>query len=320
MNKCRGCGVFLQKDDPNQLGYIINDTDKFCQRCFRIKNYNDYKLVNQNDQLFIDILKKINQSKDLVVLVIDAFTPNNLDIFYQYLKNDILLVITKRDLIPKSVADYKILDYFNYKCIDKVLISSYKNYNFDQLLHLINKYKKTNNVYIVGYTNAGKSTLINKLIYNYKNKDLELTTSILPSTTLDRIEIKLNDLTLIDTPGLISKGNIINFLKPDMIKKIMPKKEIKPITYQVKTLQTFTVENLFQLKCSKVNLTFYMSNQLQIKRQYKDNIKGNKKQLKIKANHDLVIEGLGFIKFTNDCLIEITCLKDTNIYLRKSLI
>ena len=321
MNKCQGCGILLQTVDPKKIGYAISENDKLCQRCFRIKNYNDYKLVTQENKSFIDVLKKINQTKDLVLLVVDVFTLNDLSIFYKYLNNDILLVITKRDILPKSLNDDKILNYFNYRCIDKILISSYKNYNFDYLFDLIKRYKKTDNIYIVGYTNAGKSTLINKLIYNYSNIKPIVTTSILPSTTLDTIKIKLNDLTLIDTPGLISKGNIINYLEPSMIKKIIPNKEIKPITYQVKEEQLFNVENLFKLKCSKVNLTFYLANQLEIKRQYKIiDLKEKYQQINIKANQDLVIEGLGFIKFTNDCIVNINCLKGVNVYTRKSLI
>ena len=52
---------------------------------------------------------------------------------------------------------------------EKIVISSNKNYNFDALYELINKYKKSENVYVVGYTNAGKSTMINKIIYNYSD-------------------------------------------------------------------------------------------------------------------------------------------------------
>ena len=82
-------------------------------------------------------------------------------------KNNIIAVITKRDLLPKSVKDEKLLKYienYNLKTIDSIIISSTKNYNFDKLYELINKYKTSKNVYVIGYTNAGKSTMINKII------------------------------------------------------------------------------------------------------------------------------------------------------------
>ena len=59
-------------------------------------------------------------------------------------------------------------------------------------------------------TNSGKSTLINKLIKNYTDKQLEVTTSLYPSTTLNKIEINLDNLKIIDTPGLLNEGSILN--------------------------------------------------------------------------------------------------------------
>ena len=103
----------------------------------------------------------------------------------EHLNNNIILILTKRDVLPKSVKDEKLLDYFNkYNFIDKLVISSNKNYNFDELMSKINLYKKSKNVYVVGYTNAGKSTMLNKIIYNYTDLKNTITTSILPSTTL----------------------------------------------------------------------------------------------------------------------------------------
>ena len=56
---------------------------------------------------------------------------------------------------------------------------------------MIMKYKKSNNVYVIGYTNAGKSTLVNKFLKNYGSYNGEITVSNLPSTTLDLIENKV---------------------------------------------------------------------------------------------------------------------------------
>ena len=184
MNKCKGCGTLIDNND-------------LCERCFRIKHYNDYKVESKTNNDFIPILENINKTNDLVLLVVDLFNIGDLSLIRKYLKNDILLVLTKRDLLPKSVSLDKLYNY-DYKIdfIDKIIISSNKNYNFDELLEKINRYKKTNNIYVVGYTNAGKSTMINKLIYNYSDLKTEITTSPLPSTTLNTIEIKLNDITL----------------------------------------------------------------------------------------------------------------------------
>ncbi len=325
MNKCIGCGAVLQSNDVSKEGYIKNNGN-LCERCFRIKHYNEYKQVSKTNEVFIPILKDINNTKDLVVLVLDLFNlPENLDIITNNINNEILLVLTKRDILPKSIYDENIFKYIdNYKLnyVDKIIISSLKNYNFDLLLEKINKYKKSKNVYVVGFTNAGKSTMINHLIKNYSNLDLEITTSILTSTTLNTIEVPLlDDLILLDTPGILESGNIIDYLDNSLIKKIIPKKEIKPITYQIKNKQTILIDNICNLEVSNTNLTIYMSNSLNIKRVYKEIKKENKRKIVIdKKNTDVVILGLGFIRIMKPGTIYLDIDEKIKVFTRKSLI
>ena len=68
----------------------------------------------------------------------------------------------------------------------------------------IYKNKTSDNVFICGNTNAGKSTLINKFIKSYSNNDFEITTSILPSTTININEIKIDENELIDWKPQVS--------------------------------------------------------------------------------------------------------------------
>ena len=307
MNKCQGCGVFCE--------------NTLCERCFRIKHYNDYKIVSKTNTDFIPILETINKSNDLVLLVVDLFNIADLSLIRKYMKNDLLLVLTKRDLLPKSVSYDKLYNY-DYKIdyLDKIIISSNKNYNFDELLDKINKYKKSNNVYVVGFTNAGKSTMINKLIYNYSSNKTEITTSPLPSTTLNTIEIDLGNFTLIDTPGLLSEGDIANYVSGNELKKIIPKKEIKPLTYQIKGFQTIVVDNYLIIEATDIDLTFYMSNNLKIKRYYKK-INTNLKKHIVEVNHnDVVIKGLCFIKTNKKSVLNVYTLDKVSVFTRDSII
>ncbi len=177
MNKCIGCGDIL--DSNNNL----------CERCFRIRNYNEYKHVFKDNNDYIDILKNIDNN-NLVLLVVDLLNINNiLDTISNYINNKILLVLTKYDLMPSNNEE-KFISFFNkynLNIIDTIIISSNNNYHFDLLLDKINEYKTSNKVYIIGFTNAGKSSMINKLIYNYSNNIDYITTSNLPSTTLNTI-------------------------------------------------------------------------------------------------------------------------------------
>jgi len=273
--KCVGCGVILQSDFPLKEGYIEPEMlkkDDLCRRCFRLKFYGDFIYINKSNQDYEKIMEQISQTGDLVIYLIDAFSiSNELINVDKLLKNPFLLVINKRDLLPKSVKDYKIIEYlknYNLDIVDSLIISAEKNYNIDRLYKMINKYKKSSRVYIIGNTNAGKSTLINKMLKDYANSKSFLTTSLLPTTTLDIMEIKLNNnLTIIDTPGFIEDGNIANYLDYATLTKVTPKKEIKPRVYQLNKDRSLLVKDILQLDYidGEVNsFVFYLSNELEI--------------------------------------------------------
>lgn len=323
MNKCQGCGAVLQNANIEKEGYTKNIESHLCERCFRIKHYGDYQVSLKNNSEFISILKRINETNDLVLLVTDYYaSEEGIKNILKYLNNDILLTFTKRDVLPYGFNDERLSNYLNIKVKDVVTVSSNKNYNMDLLIEKINKYKKTNNVYVVGYTNVGKSTLINKLIYNYSSNNIDITTSILPSTTLDTIEVKLNDnLTLIDTPGILDEKNIFNYVEPTELKRIIPNKEIKPITYQIKKEQFIYIDKYAKIKTSNNNLTLFFSNKLKITRTFKNKIDDLKEyKIEAKKGYDIVISGLGFIKVMKDEKIIIYTLDNVDVYLRKSLI
>lgn len=329
MSKCIGCGATLQTTEFDNIGYTTKLENNLCERCFRIRNYNDYKFVIKDNNDYINILKNIGKTDELVILVVDLFNiSKNLEDISKYLNNKILLVLTKRDILPKSCYDENLKKYFNnynLNIIETIIVSSNKNYNLDILYEKINEYKISSNVYVVGFTNSGKSTLINKIIYNYSDKETQITTSNLPSTTIDSIEVKVNEnLTLIDTPGLLDSGDIINYIDAKTLKKIIPNKELKPITYQIKDKQTIIVEDLLRVDLVEKNsMTIYMSNNLNIKRIYKDTNELNyleKHILDIDEDSDIVIQGLGFIKFTKKSKITLYAKSNVAIYSRKNLI
>lgn len=330
--KCFGCGSTMQSVAEDKEGYIKVEnfeTSKLCERCFRIQNYGEYRVIAKSNDEFIQVLKRINESKDLVVLVVDIFNlSKDIELFHRYLSNDIILVMTKRDLLPKSIRDEKLLtymDHFDIKPKASLMISSFKNYHMDELMNTIRTYQKSKCVYIVGLTNSGKSTMVNKILYNYSTSDQMITTSMLPSTTLKEIEIKIDEnLTLIDTPGLLDNGNMTEHVNIETLKKITPKHEIRPITYQVKVDQTILFENLMRVdvKCRN-SVTVYVANTVRLERLYKATDKLTQLQhhhLSIDAQMDVVVAGLGFLHFKEPCEIDVYVIPGTLVYIRKPLI
>lgn len=335
--KCVGCGAYLQFNNKDEIGYIKEEkyeSASYCERCFKLINYGEFKSVITTGEEYIDIYKKINETDDLVLFLVDIFNINtSIEMINKYINNKIILVITKFDIIPKSVKEYKILENikrynFNRNIIDIVLVSSKTNYNIDLLYSRILENKTTNNVYITGNTNSGKSTLINKFIKNYSDLDLKITTSILPSTTININEVKINDkLTFIDTPGFIEKDNISNFITAKELKKVMPNSEIRPVTYQLNEGATLLINNLLRLeyvKGEKNSFTFYLSNDIIIDRiNAMTNDRGkdlSSNEIEIKEESDVVVNGLCFIKITKPALLRLYVKDGVGIYVRKSLI
>lgn len=335
--KCLGCGVVLQSNDNEELGYIKKEkieTAKYCERCFKLINYGEFKQVNKSNEEYISIYKNIDKTDDLVLFLVDIFNLNkSIDMINKYINNKIILVITKYDIIPKSIKENKIIDKIkeyitNKNVIDIVIISSKTGYNINLLYNKIIENKKTNNVYICGNTNSGKSTLINKFIKNYSKEDLTITTSILPSTTININEIKINDeLTLIDTPGFLEEDNISNYITPKELKRVMPNSEIKPITYQLQEGMTLLVDNLLRIeyvKGEKNSFTFYISNDIIVDRintmtnQRGKNLKMT--EVTVNSNEDVIVNGLCFINIKKDAVINVYTLDGVGIYTRKSLI
>ena len=171
--------------------------------------------------------------------------------------------------------------------------------------------------------------MINKLIKNYSENTQELTMSPLPSTTLSTISIDINDhLRLIDTPGLVDYGSILNHVDPKTVKRISAKSEIKPRTYQLKKNQSILIEDFVRIdyvEGERNSFTLFVSNEIKVRRVLNlfhntELMDKNKVTYSVKFDEDLVISGLGFIKIVDKGIIDVYIDKDIDTYMRKSLI
>ena len=325
MKKCIGCGTVLQYSDKSKLGYTENSDNVLCERCFRLKNYGTYQSVTFTNDDYLKILDSIPKTS-YVLYVADSLTLDCIQI--EKFKN-VILVITKKDILPKSVKREKIISYMKrqYKnIIDCFVVSSKTGDGIDDMFHAIKKYRE---LYVVGATNSGKSTLINKLINFYGDEEMKhsvITTSMYPSTTLDKIKIKLKDIVLIDTPGLLNKDNIINYVTDREVKKISPKKEIKPKTCQIEGDGSIMIDQYVRIDYHtsvRNSITIYASNALNIRFA---SLKNSELRDKFKTTfvvdekEDIVIPGLGFMKCVHGMGVTLYINYDIKPFVRDNFI
>lgn len=331
MNKvCIGCGSKLQTLDKNKEGYInpkVYEKATLCERCFKIKYYGEaYVTDNLKDKT--SLIKMINDSKKSVVYLVDTLTISKETLsVIDSLSNKVYLVLTKRDLLPKSVKNSKLKEYISNLTLikDVFVISALKNNGVTELYNeLIKNNEKS--VYVIGYTSSGKSTFINKLL-TLNGKSGNITTSSLPNTTLECINIKLNDkLTLIDTPGFVSENSSYNFIDVDIYKKLLPKSVIKPKVYTIKKDFMIILGDILRIENNSnedVNLVFYFKNEIKLNkmRSIKNELLKDKDKLDVKvSDKDIVLEGLGYIKVVGYANLTMYTLNKKMISVRNKMI
>lgn len=255
--RCIGCGAVIQTEDKDALGYTpasalnkgLETGELYCQRCFRLRHYNEIAPVSLTDDDFLRLLSHIREANALIVYVVDIFDFNGSIIpgLHRFVgKNPVLLVGNKEDLLPRSLRRSKLTDWLRQQAnqagirpLMTTLVSAKKNHQVEELLATIEKYRQGRDVYVVGVTNVGKSTLINQIIKQRTGVEDLITTSRFPGTTLDKIEIPLDDgHELVDTPGIIHQEQMAHVLPAEDLRLVAPQKEIKPKTYQLDEQQT----------------------------------------------------------------------------------
>lgn len=330
--KCLGCGSVLQYDNVNKEGFVrlsVYEKAEYCERCFKINHYGEYSVLDKK----IDadgIIRNINSDNIAsVAFLVDALNINeNIKKYINRFKNNKYILITKKDVLPKSLKEKKLIEYFkNNICnIDNIMcISSIKNYNIDKFLEIIEK-NNVRRLYIVGFTNSGKSTFINHVLTSNLKRPT-ITTSSVPNTTASYIAIKLsNKLTIVDTPGFIDSNAIYNFLDFNKITKFYPKHEIKVKTFQVRSGYAIVINDILRIENigEKYNsFSFYMNDKLRYEKIKSKNNKLNNLEstaYEINEPSDILVNGLGFIRITKNGKVKINVIDNKLLSIRKSMI
>lgn len=290
MTKCVGCGIKLQEKDKNELGYTPNLNNELCERCFKLKNYNilTNKGINiDNDKL----INKINELNTCVLFLVDFINLDSevIDV-YKKIKSKKILIITKADIIPKNIKYQKLIQ--NIKNIydikeDLILTSSKTKLNIKTITKICLEEK---NICLAGFTNAGKSSLINALVGS------DITVSKKSNTTQDFIKLNVDGINIYDAPGFMSNINREN----------IPRSIIRPITYQFPSKHYLLIQDIKLNILENSNFTIYVGNEANIiRRKENENVEC---KIIVPKNSDVIIKGLGFINFKNTCMISLNTI------------
>ena len=341
MKKCKGCGIPLQTKDREGVGYVVDLEQDYCQRCFRLSHYGDTNHIRTNyvsNEKIIGIYNRYGYALFvLIVDVLDAMCLDQDDLLEFFKGRDVLLIINKTDLLPENMTEKKIDKLFT-----KILFDLNRRYSNIKAALLTNKFESRFNeqffdlleelnaktIVFAGRANAGKSSLINKLI---GRKDL--TISIYPGTTLEEVEINYRNYRFIDTPGLVDVNNYTTYLNIEKYKLSKIDKMIRPQVFQVKQPQSYFYYGLLRVDIipkDKASVSFYINNNNRIHRTpYENGDDYYQKHycefvlrvkplgisdLSIKDRKVIVIKGLGIVKINGECLAYIHSLADCRFY------
>lgn len=240
---CSGCGTLLQSQHQNRRGYIperlakltreptlegeTEDTTEdersrntpICQRCFKLKYYNTALNISIPGDEYLTHLGHLKQKRALILLMVDiidypaSLFPDLSSIIPS--ENPVFIVVNKIDLLPDRSAFVrrKLKEYVHSTAensltgcnIANTFLVSAKEYIGVQRLAktVISYWGNRGDVYLLGCTNVGKSTLFNRLLmslcgakageWNVADKMTApaATISQWPGTTLDLVSFPL---------------------------------------------------------------------------------------------------------------------------------
>lgn len=348
IKRCIGCGEIIQTEDENKPGFAASEENDYCKRCFRMMHYNELPKVLATNDDYVKVIDHVLCQNGLYILVVDIFNfyiTFNETMINKLRGKDVIVVINKYDLLPHSFNVNDVLNFVSKECeklffkvIAIHILSSLKGYYLDDFMNTCDMFRRGRNVYILGVANVGKSTFINALLKRNtsRTKDV-IATSIIPGTTLDEIIIPFfeDNKAFIDTPGLINEKDILNHVDNKYYLDIVPKGEIRPITYQVFGSYSFFLGGLGYITfedAKDVSAVFYTSrnvNIFRVKNEKLDHALTNRigndlvpcsltkkfitEEVKCQNKTNIFFSGFGFVTINGNIKVKVSYIEGTGI-------
>src|SRR5699024_8717697 len=144
----------------------------YCQRCFKLRHYNQLQDLDIDDDVFLNKLGEIANDDAFVVLVVDIFDVEGSLIsgLHRFIGNQpFIIAANKFDLLPKVTRKSKVKDWIRQTVNrhglypeDIVLTYGTKRAGIYSLAEKIEEVISDRNVYIVGVTNRSEERRVGK--------------------------------------------------------------------------------------------------------------------------------------------------------------
>ncbi|EYB84502.1 hypothetical protein Y032_0315g2271 [Ancylostoma ceylanicum] len=228
--KCSGCGAQMHCEDSSLPGFLpVEQLEKttrrrapekiLCRRCHLLKHHNFLLNVNVCEVDYVSIMSCLRLNEEALVLLVVDITdiPGSIHRQLPHIigpRKPMIVIANKVDLLPpdartgylkryKQVVEEAIeaAGFRNqFTILHTALVSAKTGYGVEDLItEIYLKYTSVkldvrNDIYLVGCTNAGKSSLFNALLQSdlCKIRAVDLveraTTSVWPGTTLSLLK------------------------------------------------------------------------------------------------------------------------------------
>lgn len=206
---CGGCGALLHCRDPSLPGFKpkevfvgLSDSElreTECQRCYFLTHYHVHLQVRVDPSQYLDALQPIRSRPALVLMLVDltdapcSIHPGIMQVIGR--GQPVLVVGSKLDLLPMDGPDcverlqaaltevVKRSPLSAANVVATTVVSAKSGFGVEELVGMLHSlWRNRGDLYLVGATNSGKSSLFNALL----RSDLcrtEATSSLLPATT-----------------------------------------------------------------------------------------------------------------------------------------